>query len=259
MQNPEEPNQMNNFIPVNIIEQLLFQGILNMAKEPENSSIMNIFKEIDSKELLAKENILFNQIYAETKEISLYLNESINNFHLLFDKNLKDFEDCLKYIENISIPNKCVCAGVIETIPGWRCDDCSKYENSIYCNDCYLKSKHLHKNHKVYFLYSSSGMCDCGDPNSLYTYCPEHSGPFKDQKQINDYISTVFPSEILKKLNEFFASFFVRFSKYLVLTEKFEYFCKDFFNEKFYNNNINENNLLDNEKEDVLLLKKNFL
>ena len=258
MENQEEPNQMNNFIPFNLLEQILFQRILNMGSESESFSIMKIFKKIDAKELLTQENTFYNKIYKETKEISLYLDESINNFHLLFDKNLKDFEDCLKYIESISIPNKCVCAGVIETIPGWRCSDCSKYGNSIYCNDCYLKSKHLHKNHKVYFLYSSSGMCDCGDPNSLYTYCPEHSGPFKDQEQINDYISKVFPSEILQKLNEFFEIFFIRFSKYLVLTEKCELFCKDFFIEKFENNNINDKKLLENEKEDVLLLKKNF-
>ena len=157
MENQEEPNQLNNIIPFNLLDQIIFfQRILNMGRESENFSIMNIYKKIDSKELLTKENTFYNKIYTETKEIFHYLDESINNFHLLFDKNLKDFEDCLKYIESISIPNKCVCAGVIETIPGWRCNDCSKYGNTIYCNDCYLKSKHLHKNHKVYFLYSSN-------------------------------------------------------------------------------------------------------
>ena len=63
-------------------------------------------------------------------------------------------------------------------------------------------------------------MCDCGDPDSLYTFCPEHSGPYVDQKQIDNYISKTFEKEILKKLKEFFDDFFLKFSKYLILTEK---------------------------------------
>ena len=229
--------------------------LLNKKTKPKILTVMDYFQNIDSKELSTKDNSLFNIIHDETKKISEFLFESINKFHYLFNQNLKNFEDSLKYLESIAIPNKCICAGVIDSIPGWRCNDCSKYGNVIYCNNCYMKSKNLHKNHNVVFLYSSEGMCDCGDPDSLYTYCLEHSGPYIDQKQIDDYISKIFTKEILDKLNQFFESLFLQFSKYLVLTEKCDYFYKDVFNEKFSDNN---DPLLCSQKEDCLLIKKNF-
>ena len=46
-------------------------------------------------------------------------------------------------------------------------------------------------------------MCDCGDPDSLYTFCPEHCGPFTDQKQIDEYINKVVPENILKNIKFF--------------------------------------------------------
>ena len=232
------------------------QFLQHERKEEENNDLLDIFRKIESKELSKKDNVLFNKIHEDTKEIFLYLDDVIKNqFHLLFPNNLKTFKDSINYLEKIAIPNKCVCAGVIETIPGWRCIECSKYENSIYCSDCYIRSKNQHKDHNVLFLFSSGGMCDCGDPDSVYTYCSEHSGPFIDDKQINYYISKIFPDETLNKLKEFFKEFFFKFSKYLLLTEKFDYFYNDIFNEKFKDE---ENKELKEEKEDVLLLKNNF-
>jgi hypothetical protein len=213
----------------------------------------DFFKQIIVKDLLTKNNPLYHLIHLETKIINEYLNDSINHFHSLFNKNLKDFKDCLEYLEKIAIPNKCVCAGVIDTIPGWRCVDCSKYENAIYCNDCYIKSKDLHKNHKVLFLYNSTGMCDCGDPDSLCTFCSEHSGPYVEQKQIDDFISKSFEKEILEKLQNFFDEFFVKISKFLILTEKCKYFCQELFDERF-----KDDSTLSDECGDIRLLKYNF-
>ena len=216
------------------------------------------FKDIQSNELLTKDNLFYNKIHNETKDIYLFLKTSIEKFHLLFEKEkLKNFDESLNFLEKISIPDKCVCAGAIDTIPGWRCVDCSNYENTIYCNDCYIKSKDLHKNHNVVFLYSSTGMCDCGDTDSLKIYCPDHSGPFSDQKQIDEYISKIFNKEILDKLKTFFETLFLRFSKYLILTEQCEYFCPDLYKEKFNDNNNDNNNDIDLSK-DIDLLKSNF-
>ena len=249
-------------------EEEEYENSLNSAEDLEYS-IMNIFGKIEECELLTKENEYYNKINSETKIIYYYLINSINNFHNIFQNNLiKNFDDILIYLEKIAIPNKCVCAGVIETIPGWRCVDCSKYENAIYCSDCFKKSKHLHKDHKTYFLYSSGGMCDCGDPDSLYIFCPEHSGPFINKNQIDEYILKNFNKDILNKLILFFDEFFEKFSKYLILTEKNELFYKKKFDEKFDNINFDENNQdenideniknLLNEKKDIILLKNNF-
>ena len=245
MELPANQSEINNF---------LSSFFPNMRK-PQAFTIMDIFKKIAPSDILTKDNPLYNQIQLETRNIYLYLDESIKKFHLLLNSNLKDFDDCLRCIESISIPNKCVCAGSIDKIPGWRCVECSKYANTIYCNDCYLKSKHLHRNHTIQFLYSANGMCDCGDPDSLYVYCPEHSGPFKTQEQINDYISKIFSKEVLDKLNDFFGNLFLTFSKYLILTEKCEYFYSDSFEEKFKT----KDSILNEEKEDIILLKNNFI
>ena len=235
--------------PINILNNIFFQNL-----SFQNNNREKTFKEIQSNELLKKDNPFYNKIHNETKDIFLFLKASIEDFHLLFEKEkLKNFDESLNFLSKISIPDKCVCAGVIDTIPGWRCIDCSNYENTIYCNDCYIKSKDFHKNHNVVFLYSSTGMCDCGDPDSLNIYCPDHSGPFSDQKQIDEYISKIFNKEILDKLKKFFETLFLRFSKYLILTEQCEYFCPDLFNEKFNGNN----NDIDLSK-DIDLLKINF-
>ena len=238
-----------------IMNALRFQLMnnLNRNNSDEENNSDNLLKEIHMEELSKKDNTFNNKIFNETKNIDLFLNKSIKEFYLIFNnKNIKDFDDCLKYLEKIEKPNKCVCAGVINEIPGWRCFECCKYDNAIYCNDCYIKSKNAHKDHKVFFLPNSGGMCDCGDPDSLYTFCPEHSGPYSDQKLIDEYISSVFEKEILDNLKSFFDALFLEFSKYLILTEKCELFCSSLFEEKF------KNDKLDKEANDIKSLKKAF-
>ena len=106
---------------------------------------------------------------------------------------------------------------MIETIPGWRCVECSTYENSIYCYDCYKASKDLHKNHKMLYLYSSGGMCDCGDPDSLKTFCPNHTGPFKNKEEIQNFINKSFTENEIKNLKIFFDEFFFYFLRYFFI------------------------------------------
>ena len=183
----------------------------------DNEVDINGFKNIVQYSIKQKNNNLYNEIESETAKIHSYFMEKTCNFPILFEKDRA-------YLETNSIPNKCECAGIIDTIPGWRCNDCSHYDTSIYCSNCYIKSKHLHQGHKVYYLRSSGGMCDCGDPDALNVFCVDHCGPYTDQKKIDEIIEKSFPVNLLNKLKEFFDEFFVRFSKYLLLTEKCKYF-----------------------------------
>ena len=252
MENDEDLDDLENYF----MDNQFIPNMINMlGNKKEINNVMDYFQKIDFGEISSNKNKFYNLIKNETKKVYLFLDISIKNFHKLFKANLRNFEDCLKYLEKNALPNKCVCAAVIDKIPGWRCIECSKYENSIYCNDCYKKSKHLHKNHKVFYLYSSFGMCDCGDPNSLTTFCTEHIGPYSNQKQIDESISKIFEKDELFKLNKFFNNLFFIFSKYFILTEKCEYFIIDSFNKKF-NNNSDIN--LNNEKRDIIFLKSNF-
>ena len=229
------------------------------SKSSLNSSISldfsELFEKIELKELKTKHIELYSQINDSTKKLSLYLDDSIQKFPSLLDDNLKSFSESLTHLKKISVPNKCICAGIIETIPGWRCIDCNKYENSFYCNKCYLNSKDWHKDHKVIYLPTTVGMCDCGDPDALYKYCREHSGPFTKKEQIEDYIQKTFGIKVVDNLRKFFDDLFVEFSKYLILTEKCDLFMEDIFNEKF-KGNLNKE-LLD-EKLDIIYLKNNF-
>ena len=160
-------------------------------KPEEDDSIMPCFCRILPRNILTSTNSFYTSIQTQNSEMMNYLEKQIKKFPEILDPNFKSFSEALNHLQKIAIPNKCVCAGVIDTIPGWRCVDCSKYENSIYCYDCFIKSKEWHKNHEVYYLYSSGGMCDCGDPDSLYRYCKMHSGPYVDQKEIDKYIAQI--------------------------------------------------------------------
>ena len=254
MEDYEERDDLENFFEDQFnINLMNIVRNLNLHKEINN--VMDYFQKIENKELSSNMNEFYILIKIETKSVYSFLDNSIKNFHKLFNANLTNFEDCLKYLEKNAIPNKCVCAAVIDNIPGWRCIECSKYENSIYCNDCYKKSKSLHKNHKVFYLYSSSGMCDCGDPDSLTTFCPEHIGPHSNPKKIEQIITKTFKKEVLENLKKFFNNLFSTFSKYLVMMEKCEYFSKELFDIKFKNNSDTNSK---NEQKDILFLKSNF-
>jgi len=228
-----------------------FFGYNNFHIKKENS-----FDKISEFELITKGNELYSQIYSSTKKIYSYFEDAIKKFPSLFETDIKTFDDSLTYLEKISIPNKSVCAGIIETIPGFHCIDCSKYKNTAYCSDCFLKSKNIHKNHKVEFLYRDAGMCDCGDPDSLNTFCSEHSGPLNDKKEIEEYIVKTFGEKILENLKKFFDEFFFEFSKYLILTEKCDLFMDVIFKEIFRSDSKNE---LYDEIEDIFSLKSNFV
>ena len=176
---------------------------------------------------------LYNKVYKESLNIFSYLKQSIGQFPKLLDENFKALEETKNYLINISLPNKYVCAKHIHDIPGWTCKDCGKYTDSIFCHECYKKSKHLHKGHHLYFILNSGGMCGCGEPEALQTFCPDHSGPHMTQELIDEYISKTFNEELLKKLKNFFDDIFERLSYYFILTEKCDLFCNEIFHKNF--------------------------
>ena len=216
------------------------------------------FQNIKIEQLLSKDNLFYQKINKETMDIFLYLNESIKEFPKILKNDFESLDESLNYLKNISIPNKYVCSKLINELPGWSCNECSKYTDSILCHECYKKSKNLHKDHHLFFLPQSGGICDCGEPQALNSFCPEHSGLHIDQNQINEYISKAFPNEILENLKLFFNKFFKKFSNYFILTEECQLFYPEIFNQYF--SNVNEENNLDliSEEHDIILLKENF-
>ena len=208
-----------------------------------------VFKKLIDQKIKSKGNNLLTDLENDTIKIFSFLEDKIKQFPELFEKNLLTIKDTIIYLKTIEIPYNRECAGVIDNIPGWRCEDCTDYKHSIYCSKCFLKSKQLHKGHKIVFLPNSHGMCDCGDPNSFTQFCPDHKGPFTEQKQIDEFIEKSFPPKILSNLKIFLDDLFLQFSKYLILAEQCNFFCIE-----IYENNIHDQT----ERDDIVILNVNF-
>ena len=200
----------------------------------------------------------FKEIISASKNISSFLMKKIKTFHLVFNKDFESLKDALEYLKEISINDNRVCAGFVDKIPAWQCVDCSKYKNSIYCFNCYQKSKDLHKNHKVFFLNSSSGMCDCGNEDFLSTFCSDHQGPYKTESEIYNFIQKSFNDQnLLNNLKIFFDDLFFNFSKFLLLTEKCSYFNSSIL--ESFNFSKQDINLIDKMKKDFCFIFQDFL
>ena len=111
-----------------------------------------------------------------------------------------------------------VCAGKMESVGGWRCLDCIKNENTIFCQNCWSQMKQLHQDHNIVFLTSVNGTCDCGDPNTIDKkyFCPKHKGPMTNEENIEDYIKNCLGEKIaadLKKINKIM---FKEMAKYVI-------------------------------------------
>jgi len=220
---------------------------INMNVEDEEIK----FEKISNKALKTQSNPLFKTMHEETSIFFSYFEEKKNKFQELFDKDLENLEDTMNYLESIAIPHNCKCSEIIDSLPGWKCLDCSEF-GSIYCSNCYIKSKNLHKGHKIHYLpktEKTTGRCDCGDGNYLKVFCPEHKGSFKDMKEIDEFIEKSFQTDILAKLNSFFDDLFLRFSQYLILGEQCNFFRWDI---------LQFGTFTEVEKNDIFLLKDNF-
>ena len=209
------------------------------------------FKKISNKSLKTQSNPLFTNMHEETSILYSYFEDKINTFKDLFEKDLKTLDNTVDYLESNALSHNGKCTEIIDSLPGWKCLDCSELD-SIYCSNCYIKSKNLHKGHKIHYLPKSektTGRCDCGDPNNLKVFCPEHKESFKDMKEIDEFIEKSFPNDILPKLNSFFDELFLKFSQYLILGEQCNFFRWDI---------LQFETFTEDEKNDISLLKDNF-
>ena len=113
-------------------------------------------------------------------------------------------DEFFSYLKSISKENKQVCnRHVAKGEGGWKCTDCELDTLMLICNDCFTKSKDVHKGHRIMFNPNSSGYCDCGDPNVLVKegFCPDHKGPIDNQKDLMKFIKESIDENILNKIN----------------------------------------------------------
>ena len=113
-----------------------------------------------------------------------------------------------------------VCAGKMESVGGWRCLDCIKNENTVFCQDCWSQMKDLHKDHNIIFLSSVSGTCDCGDPNTIDKkyFCPKHKGPMTSEEEISAYTNNCLGEKVVIELKKVNKIMFREMAKYVIRT-----------------------------------------
>ena len=111
-----------------------------------------------------------------------------------------------------------VCAGKMESVGGWRCLDCIKYENTVFCQNCWSQMKNQHKDHRIVFLTSVSGTCDCGDPNTIdkQYFCPKHKGPMTSDIEIEGYKKSCLGDKIVSDLKNINKIMFKDMANYVI-------------------------------------------
>ena len=139
------------------------------------------------------------------EKINLYLNEIAKLFGYEYN------ELFFSYLKSISQPNNQVCNKCIPNGEGgWKCLDCEIDSLSLICNVCFSKSKDKHKGHKISFDPSNNGYCDCGDPNVILeeAFCPDHKGPFTNEKDLMNYIKNSFDEKLLFSIDNILNNIF---------------------------------------------------
>ena len=109
------------------------------------------------------------------------------------------------YLKSISVPNNSICTKEIKVGEGsWKCEDCEFKNTIVYCNDCFIKDKHI--GHKAYFDASGCGFCDCGIKSAMKAegFCDKHKGEIDNMKDLIDFIKLSINDKIYKNINDIF-------------------------------------------------------
>ena len=111
-----------------------------------------------------------------------------------------------------------VCATKMESVGGWRCLDCIKNENTIFCQNCWSKMKDKHKDHNIVFITTVNGTCDCGDPNTIdkQYFCPKHKGPMTEEKEIEAYEKSCLGEVVINDLKKVTKDMFKEMAAYII-------------------------------------------
>jgi len=125
-------------------------------------------------------------------------------------------ETFFSYLKSISKPSHQICCKEIKLGDGgFICNDCCFLTNAILCTECFNKSKDKHKNHNIIFEQTSNGFCDCGDPKLMIkeSFCPDHNGPFTNEKEIMNFINTTIGENNVNIIDPLINNIFIKITK----------------------------------------------
>ena len=114
-------------------------------------------------------------------------------------KTVEEMED---YFIDKELDSNTICAKKMIDVGGWRCADCVRNDNTIFCQDCWSRMKEKHKDHNIIFLNKVNGTCDCGDHNCINQkyFCSKHMGIFEKDEDIKTYINDSLGASLASKL-----------------------------------------------------------
>ena len=108
-------------------------------------------------------------------------------------------------MKSISIPIATLCGKEVKLGDGsWECKDCELVTCTLYCNDCFMKEKHI--GHKFYFNPGDFGFCDCGKSSDLKPegFCDKHKGDYDNMKDLMNFIKSSIDEKLLGDINDIF-------------------------------------------------------
>ena len=142
--------------------------------------------------------------------IKSYINQISKSFGYEYN------ESFFSYLKSISKPNHQACNKEIKLGEGgFTCEDCSLMTNVILCTECFNKTKDKHKNHNIIFKPECNGFCDCGEPSAIIkeSFCPDHKGPFTNEKEIINFINTSIGENKTNIINPIINNIFIEITK----------------------------------------------
>ena len=132
------------------------------------------------------------------------LNTEYDKFARIFDiPSYINKSQLIKKLKKMEVPNNQVCGKVFNKQGAVYCEECSEFNNSLICMECYEHSKELHINHTLSFKNVISGCCDCGNPEFWKTsgFCSLHKGIFSNDDEILNFIKLNFDINVINKIN----------------------------------------------------------
>ena len=104
---------------------------------------------------------------------------------------VKTVDDMATFFASLEIDSGTVCNKKLVEVGAWRCNDCVKNDNIIFCQDCWSQMKDKHQKHNVIFINRVNGTCDCGDHNCINKkyFCSKHKGIIERDDEMVNYVS----------------------------------------------------------------------
>ena len=84
-----------------------------------------------------------------------------------------------------NIKDDSICSRQLKNDGAFRCVECFKNINYVYCSECWGAVKEKHKNHHIEYIFSFKGVCDCGNKTNIdqNLFCPKH----QNKRQYNNF------------------------------------------------------------------------